>query len=215
MPTLDAPMRPGAPLPPRTSRLAILALGLNIPCFLPPFTLAAVILGIVAYVRVRRRNDLGGAALALAAILLGSVLTVILGSFWYGFARVTVRGPIDAIHAAERGDGEALRSLFVGDAAELSDAEIALFARTLGDRYGPLQGGRIQRILGDPPRHNQVWSVPFDLAFERGAREAIAGITVVDPVTGRSTFALESITVVDPDLGDVRFPRRSRTLPGP
>lgn len=215
MRTLDAPMPHGARQRPRTSRLAILALGLNIPFFLPPFTLAAALFGVVAYVRVRRRNDLGGAALALAAILLGSVLTVLVGSVWYGFMRITVRGPVDAIRAAERRDGEAVRSLFVGDALDLSDAEIALFAQTLGDRYGTLQGGRIQRILGDPKRHNQVWSVPFDLAFERGAREAIAGITVVDPVTGRPTLALESITVVDPERGDVRFPRRSRTLPAP
>lgn len=215
MATPDASSPPRYRPRPRTSRLAILALGLNVPCFLPPFTLAAAILGVIAYVRVRLRDDLGGAALALAAIVLGIGLTITVGTYWYGFIRLTLHGPADAIRAAERGDGDAVRRLFVGGPDDLSDAEIRLFAETLRERYGEIRGGRIQRIMGDPPRQGQVWEVPFRLEFELGTVKATAGITTVDPATGRSTLALESLTIEDPERGDLRFPRRSRTLSEP
>jgi len=201
--------------PPRTSRLSILALGLNVPCFIPPFPLAAAVLGVIAFRRVRRRDDLGGAALALAAVILGVSLAAVGGFYWYGFIRLTTHGPVDVIHAAERGDGRALRSHFAGDAALLTDVQIAEFASSLQQRYGRLRDGRIERSLSDPPRRGQVWSVPYTLDFERSSVAALADITTVDPRSGRSTLALLSITIVDADRGDLHLPARSRTLPPP
>ncbi|MBX3355451.1 MAG: hypothetical protein KF724_07105 [Phycisphaeraceae bacterium] len=200
---------------PRTSRLALLALGMNVPCFLPPFPLLAVLMGGIAYWRVRKNADLGGAALAIAAMLLGIVLTVISTSTWWSFVRITSQGPIDAIRAAQAGDGEAFRALFAGDPAELSNDEVSRFAAALRERYGAIIDGRIQRTTKEIPRQGDVWSVPFELRFERGQVPATAAFTIRDPHTGRSTLALWAIVIEDPKDGDLRVPEQSRTLSTP
>lgn len=215
MTAMDPPFAVDQPPRPRTSRLAMVAMSLNLPCFLPPFTLLAAVLGAVAYWRVRRRNDIGGAALSMAAVLLGLTLTVISGTVWWKFIRLTTAGPMEAIRAAERGDGDAFRTHFVGEAAMLPNETIAAFGAELTARYGPLLDGRIRRIAGDPPRRGEVWMVPFEMRFERGLRPAHIGFTTLDPTTGRATLALTEILIEDEQSGELRIPARSRTLPPP
>jgi len=199
---------------PRTSRLSILALGLNIPCFLPPFTVAATVLGIIALVRVRRRRDLNGAAMALAAIVIGTGLTAVSIGPWWRFAWITTRGPIAAIRAAERGDLATLRTMLAGDERALTDEELTVFAQELSARYGSLVDGQLRRADG-APRRGEVWTLPFDLRFERETVPAIAGITFGAPTTGESTFMLTVIQIQDAVRGDLLLPPRSRRLTQP
>jgi len=73
---------PAKPVPGtrRTSRLAIVALVLSLVVCLPPLTLAGIVLGVLALVRLGRHPELEGRGISIAAILAGSASTI-LGTF--------------------------------------------------------------------------------------------------------------------------------------
>lgn len=205
----------GAPIPP-ISRLALVSLGLNIPCFLPPFTLAAAILGTAALVRiVRAPRARSGSGFAIAAIVLGVLLTLICTPYWWTAGRLMLTGPQDAIHAAMLGDHDEVRSAFVGEGAAADDAEIDAFARELDSRFGPLIDARPERSSGEPRRRGRTWTVPYRLRFERQAVIAEVEITTWDPAKERSTLRLVSIRIPGEGAAPLRFPGASPTLPAP
>lgn len=213
IPLDDRPIHPRPPAP--FSRLAIIALGLNIPFFVPPITLLAALLGVVSLIRLRRTRELRGQGLAIAAIVVGVALTTIFTTLYGTGYRLAAHGATDAIRAADRGDAESVRSLFAALPRELADDEIAAFAETLRSRYGALLDGRVIRTTEDLPRRGGVFAMPYLLRFERGDHEAVIGITLARPRDGRPTLALASIRVKDEEAGDVMIPRASRTLQTP
>lgn len=214
--TSDAPPPVSAPV----SRLAIVALGLNIPCFLPPFTLAAAVLGVIAWIRiVRRRSHLSGAPLALAAIVLGLGLTALGSAYWWPGLRLMIGGPQDAMHAAAAGDFDSFRAAFVGRGAASTDDEIRQFAAAIDARHGRLIQARREFKEAEPAQKGEVWTVPYRLTFDRGSVVASVEITTRDPLTGRSALGLARIGIPATNEQDppLEFPsvKRSPTLRAP
>ena len=204
----------GAIVRPRTSRLAILALGLNIPCFLPPFTIVATILGVAALWRVRRRRDLSGAAIAIAAILLGTLLTVVSSVPWWNFYRITVRAPVEAMRGLERGDIATIRSLLAQDPSAFTDDEIAQVAAELRSRFGTFIDGALQRADAIP-RREDLWVLPYEMRFEKATVPALVAVSLGDPASKAPMFALSVFQLIDKEHGDMLIPPRSRTLRRP
>lgn len=202
--------------PPPLSRLALVALGLNIPCFLPPFTIVAAVLGGVAAWRIARHpSRISGMAIAIASIVLGVVLTAVCTPYWWHASRLMLTGPQDAIHAAYRSDHSAVRAAFVGEGATATDMEIDGFAQALRERYGSFLDARTERLEGDPPRQGRIWSVPYRLRFERASVTARVDIATWDEAKERSTIRLSSISVEEPGMPPLRFPGGSSTLSPP
>ncbi len=203
-------------LPPPLSRLALVALGLNIPCFLPPFTLLSALLGAAAWIHIARRpRQLRGAPIAAAAVVIGTALTIVGCAIWWPAARLMVVGPQDAIAAAIAGDHDGVRSAFAGAGAESGDDEIADFAATLTHRFGPFIRSRRADLDQPIVQRGETWTVPYRLEFEREAVVAEVDITVRDPRTGRSTLRISSIRVPLGDDLHLRLPRGSPTLSPP
>ncbi|MBM4113082.1 MAG: hypothetical protein FJ253_06870 [Phycisphaerae bacterium] len=198
------------------SRLALTALGFNIPCFLPPFTLIAALLGVVAWIRIARApTRLRGAPIAIAAVVLGAALTALGTSYWWPAARLMIAGPQDAVVAASDRDFAAFRREFIGPGAIADDDRISRFADLLLARHGRLLRARRDFTEGEATQSGEVWTVPYRLEFERGHAVALVDITTRDPATGSATLKISAIRVRGEPPIEFPPPRESPTLPAP
>ncbi|MFO0893923.1 MAG: hypothetical protein U0574_03070 [Phycisphaerales bacterium] len=194
---------------PRLSRLAVLSLILDIPFFIPIFSAGSALLGVVAWVRCRRRRDLSGRAFAGAAVVLGVLLTALFTPYWYHGLHFLATGPQEALRAGFAGDTGAFRAAFAGPGARAEDAEAAAFLDALRSRHGAFRGASIIRRGKEPEARSPVAALSYRLAFETGEVEAAVELVLKDPEDGRATLKLGAITVPDGPDRTLAYPSRS------
>jgi hypothetical protein len=158
--------------PRRRSHLALASLILSV---VPGLSLAAPILGIAALVGIRRNPKYGGAPLAWAGIVVGTVVSALV----VGMAMAQVRAmqemiarPGAALEAAFRGDADAFRAAMTRPGSEATSAQIAAWVAPLRTAMGPMRSLR----LGDKPPQGDARALPeheflaaYVADFERGA----------------------------------------------
>ncbi len=206
-----------AATPRRTSGLAITSLVLSAVVCCPVTTLLGILLGAIAWVKVRRDPTRAGAGLALAAMVIGVAATISQISIgwwaWETMYRPVLYGPEDALTAAYAGDRDAFREQFSLAPGQASDAEIDEFAATLRERYGAFGtatldiGSLSQRPAGSDPE------IPaeYELRFAKENLHAKAEFTVTAGAAGRFGPRIRWLEIIDPELGSLRFPRQQST----
>jgi hypothetical protein len=215
---LEAPQSvygmPGPAPERRTSALAVTALVSSLVFCCPCTTVMGVILGVIALAVVAAKPDRKGKGLAVAAIMIGLVLTAAWGVLfnwaYQDFSRRQMEGPRTELHSAYAGDYAGFRAGFYGPAAAASDEEIKQFAQTLEQRYGAFRTARLDETRFDPFKDmmNPVKTAPYVLEFEQATIDADIEIASQDPASGRFLGGLRfgRIVIHDDDAGDLEFP---------
>ena len=214
--------------PPRISGLAIAALVCALVFCIPGLPLIGVILGLVAIVVMIGKRHLKGRGLAIAAVVLGLIISGLqaAGGWWmYRFAQffvVMIRDtPVEAMQAAYKGDFGTFRSKLLGAATKQDDAAIAAFVDSVRGRWGEFNGFDMspnQRQQAAPPTGQQATNIEFEYVaqFDQGNVPALVEFRV-EPIqpgaaSSQATFGMpfemgiSSITFKDPVRGDIRFP---------
>ncbi|MCP3904061.1 MAG: DUF4190 domain-containing protein [Planctomycetes bacterium] len=196
--------------PRKTSGLAITALICSITCVCAPI---GALLGLIAFATIGEKK---GKGLAVAAILIGVVLSVVSWMGYTGFVKPNIidpmvkavtlvtSGPTDAMSAGFAGDAAAFKAEFTGAAATASGEQVTDFIETLRGRYG-------EYVSMEPAQNQQqpgfgAQEAPFQylVTFDTGTVDAEAMIVFAD--NSGPIMKFRSITIFDPDEGDVAFP---------
>ncbi len=191
-----------APRPP-WSALAVTSFVLALTCVLSPL---GVLLGLVATVKRGGKRGLG---FAIAAILVGAVLSVVaygLGYLTFLSYRLVEKGPRIALTAGFDGDAAGFKAEFHGAGAAAPDESVESFVEQLRSRYGEFAASQ---QAGPPPQQPPMgqgpMEFPYRLTFDRGNADATVEVIFADPDEG-FVWRIGSIEVHDADQGDVRFP---------
>jgi hypothetical protein len=203
----------------RTSVMAIIALVLGILGCIPGLGLLAIILGIIALVRIGGSNGrLGGRGLAIAGIILGLLLSVV----WIGIVSVfnkgskmlseMMAGPTTTFFtAAEAGDYAGARKAFTAQAAaQITDDDIKRFVAEYSKDAGKYKqvpmgvldffsayanvGNVMQNYKGN--RQNEI---PVPVEFSNGWAVVIMHVDkqgAAPAPGGGATFNVENISVL-------------------
>lgn len=154
-----------------TSRLSIIAVISSIVFFCPLTTIAGLILGLWALATVERTPGRRGRRLALMAIALGGMFTVLQATTMYQMLanlRMVGSSPAGAIQQAERGEFTAFRAMFVGGES-ISEETIHQFLTELQTAHGPIEGSRlpVSTLWSERPEGDVV-SYQWELYFPDG-----------------------------------------------
>jgi hypothetical protein len=203
-------------VPPRTSGLAIVALISSLVFCCPVTTLLGPVLGLIALVTIKPERNERGKGLAIAAILIGVVLTilwiysiVLVAGVFRDYLEYMQETPQHVIERGYAGDYDAFRSEFLGSGARASDAEIQQFLTELTSRYGQFVSIEMHEDAlehMDQRAGQPTLTVPFTIEFTNATREAEIEFYIADPDTGGLTKAIRSIVIFDQQLGDIEFP---------
>ncbi|MCA9289676.1 MAG: hypothetical protein KDA25_01020 [Phycisphaerales bacterium] len=207
-----SPSPAGDPRPP-TSALAWVALTLSLVGCCPLATVPGTLCGIVALHRIQRSGGrLGGRRAALAAILVGSAMTVVqfglLSQFQSIMQRQTLADAavmLDDVFTTAQSGGEPLDARLDRTAAIDADA-IAAFGRETLDRYGAFRRLTVTAI---GPSSGGVNAVPASVlvSFERSDLTATADVVVVfEPRSFTVRCLLRRLVLADRRLGDLTLP---------
>lgn len=154
-----------------TSRLSIIAVISSIVFFCPLTTIVGVVLGLWALSTVERTPGRRGRRLALMAIAIGGMFTVLQATTVYQMLanlRMVGSTPASAIQQAERGEFAAFRAMFAEGEAIPEDA-IRQFLAELQAAHGPIEGSRlpVSTLWSDRPEGDVV-SYQWELYFPAG-----------------------------------------------
>lgn len=135
---------PPAERPERTSGLSIASLVLSLTCCLSP---AGLLLGIVALVLINGSGGkVKGSGMAVAAIVIGLIMSVLLGAVVVGanqlnkFVGTAAFGSVgQAMTAIEAGDFNAARGSLTPPGADVSDEGFTAFREAYRAEYGSFQ----------------------------------------------------------------------------
>ncbi|MDP6600936.1 MAG: DUF4190 domain-containing protein [Phycisphaerales bacterium] len=210
-------VEPHAAQPPRrTSRLAIASLICAIViCCSPLTSLAAIILGIMALVAIRR-HGLRGKVLAWIGIVLGVLLTIA-GSLliWFNISMglsVITEAPnvlTKALHAGYDGDISAFRDEFEGKVDSADDADITAFITELRTRYGEFDKAVFDMQRGEAEGQDETLEMGLRLVFETEDVEAWV-VYRMGFVPWELTFEIRCIRVIDDKADNIVFPSGSQ-----
>lgn len=190
------------------SKLSIAALVCSLIFCCPLTTLLGPILGLIALAKMGAKK---GRGMAIAAILIGAVLTGgwgFLFYFWGQAIAVVMAGPTDALQAGFNGDIAAFKAQFHGAGAAASDAEARAFIDELRRRYGAYQSCHFNDQSTPRMKFGQpATPFPYTITFAQATMDAEAEIVFGDPASGRGfVMKLGYIVVFDPDQGDLHYP---------
>lgn len=206
-----------ASIPPQRSGWAVASL-LSSLTLCPVATILAPALGIKALIDIRNSNRLTGRAIAIAGIVIGTLITAawIAGGVWahINIRQEIIEGPIDELRAGLANDLDGFRAGFHGPATQTSDIEIMRFLATLSRRYGDLREIRIDESRQAdtlPHESGRSW-VPYQFVFDRDIIDAeVEFILFSDDQTGILPVAkFGRIRMYDPDRGDFTFPTQTQ-----
>jgi hypothetical protein len=204
---------------PTTSGLAITSLVLSLTAIIPCLGLITgplgVLLGLVSAVTIPSNPARKGTGLAVAAIIIGLVLSAGqgYGTYWFvGKARQVVSkimaGPADALRAGFAGDVAAFRDDFYSPGAQPSVEEAQAFIDELRSRYGdfvsvslPSQNQSYQPTPGE----TQI-VMPYIVEFTNATMNAEVELVIVDETTRQFVMKWGYIKILDPERGDLRYP---------
>ena len=174
--------------PERTSILAIVALVLALPCFIPFFGIIASLLAVFALVAIAgSKGRVGGTGLAIAALVLGLFSTVLWTALGYGawqavnfFDKQIVGSTAVLMSEIQDGEWDKAKSRLVPSSADkLTPEMFEEFRTAYRDKLGEFQGGPkgfadiwdlytkigpLMKDLKNPP--NNV--VPLPMYFAKG-----------------------------------------------
>jgi hypothetical protein len=176
--------------PERTSALAVASLVLALICCIPPLPAVGVVLGVFGLISIGgSRGRLGGKGLAIAGIILGALFTFaqigLALSMRAGLSQFVNVVPTygQVINDIQNGDYDKARAMLTGQAAAMTDEELAAFGDAVSAElgafasgpagfmdmigmYGPIaqQVNAVQLSTGPGP--NQM--VPMPGTFDRG-----------------------------------------------
>jgi len=211
-PTFEAPNAASTGEPVRTSGLAITALICSLIFCCPCTTIVGVLLGVIAIPVISGNPARKGKGMALIAIVIGLVATVVqfMGGRWYygNIVLPVTEGPKVALVAGFAGDAQGFKDEMFGAAAQASDAEVQAFIDQLRSRYGEFQGCTLDEAsMGGMPMGSQSVSMPYILEFSGGS---VPAKTTMSPVDAQGQFLgkmkFSEITITDADRGDITFP---------
>lgn len=174
----------------------------------PILTILGVLLGVRALIEIRANPSIGGRRLAIAAIVIGSLVTGawIAGAItWHLTVRMRVeQGVMLALDAGQAGDVNGFMEGF----STADERAAQTFLRQVTERFGQLRSGEItgagdvggQRVLGLLPSRSDL---EYSLQFERGVVLAQARyILMADGTFNRYAH----LVIVDEVRGDLVYP---------
>lgn len=198
---------------PRTSGLAVASLVSSLIFCCPLVSVMGPILGVAYFVAAAGKPWLRGKGLAIAGIVLGTLVTAATALGLWAMVQLFVRAmelPGEAIAKIEQGDEAGVRELFMPGSIPSGSREIEAFAAELDARYGAFVSATVDQMAPPPVGGpEQAIVVPMLLTFERGTVSAICELA---PSQTGFELQLRSIEIVDPELGNLRLP--SDGLPG-
>jgi hypothetical protein len=209
--------------PAKTSGLAITALVMSLIICCPLTTVLGVVLGGIAFVTIGSNPMRKGKGLAVAAILIGLVATVlwVIGGLWFKntmekFFQTLTEGPTTAMKAGFASDEAGFKAQFYGVGASATDAEVSAFIEDLRSRYGEFVAADMDQNAkpSQPPFGKTTIPFPYQLTFDKATVSAEVSIVIADEKTGQWVWKLGSITVHDPQGATIAFPPGPSTTGG-
>jgi hypothetical protein len=177
--------------------------------FCPLVTLLSVLFGVRALVEIKARPDRTGRRLALAAIIIGSLVTLLwLVGVWWWNANVRwqmLHGPQKALQAGLAGDLASFQAAFRKPS---DDQQARAFLTAFADRYGQLLSCDLDpsRPSDEVTASRGMPRIPYVLRCARGEFPALARFIIVD--NGQSPLILkwDWIRILDPQHDDLAYP---------
>jgi hypothetical protein len=221
MTQFDQPYDAGPVQPRKTSSLAITALIFSlvgiIPCLGVLTAPIGLLLGLIGVATIGGKPHLKGKGIAVAAILIGLVLSAAqgYGTYWIVDKGLKVMrriedGPSKALTAGFAGDPAGFKDEFHGTGATLSDAEAQAFIDELRDRYGDFVAVGSTKGQTPQPKPGQPFIVvPYQLEFSEATVSAEAKLIIADEQTGGFVMKWGYLEIQDPERGDLMYPPES------
>jgi hypothetical protein len=218
-----APFPGEAVVEPRTSVLAILALISSLVCFIPGLSLVGVLLAIIALITISGSNGrTGGRGLAIAALVIGLVVSALWGAIALGISQVgrltatQYTGPIAQVMTTiETKDYAKARNAFTAPAAaRLTDADFDRFIAAYQAELGSFKGGpdgfldlmqslgsvgqQMQQFQNKPGQQTGV--IPFPGKFDKGIAVIALQIDTNNSTAGSAlpNFPVANIMIILP-----------------
>ncbi|MCA9285901.1 MAG: DUF4190 domain-containing protein [Phycisphaerales bacterium] len=215
---------PGAFETPRTSVLAILALVCALFICLPVAPIG-VLLGILALVTMAGKSHLRGRGMAIAAIVIGLVVSAIWAfvvwiAVLYGVpaAKFVAEGPTAAMQALTGDDVAEFKASFRGAGATAGDEVAQQFMDEVTRRYGIFSLARLDQSAQSAggQQGSPAVELPYVLEFA-GGKSIPADVELIfaDQQTGAMVLKLGWIRINDEKNGDLRYPPLPETPKGP
>ncbi|HWB20828.1 MAG TPA: DUF4190 domain-containing protein [Phycisphaerales bacterium] len=209
----------------RTSGLAIGALVCSLIFCCPVTTIIGILLGVASLASIGNDPTRKGKGLAITAIILGVVFTVvsgpslyILGRLGYRYYDFVAHGPNNALTAGFSGDLSKFRSLMDEEGAAATDSEIQTFFSELQSRYGQYIACKPLKEKGQSPfiqESDGVLKFRYAIQFSNESVNAEFELlnTKRNPTTLSDAFynRVVSIHVIDQVRGDLYFPASAAT----
>lgn len=192
---------------PRTSGLAVASLVSSLIFCCPLVSVMGPILGVAYFVAAAGKPWLRGKGLAIAGIVLGTLVTAATALGLWAMVQLFVRAmelPGEAIARIEQRDDAGVRELFFPGTIPAGSGEIEAFAAELEGRYGAFVSAIVDQNAAPPEETaGQTFAVPMLLTFEGGTVSAVCEFS---PAASGFDLQLRSIEIRDPARGDLRFP---------
>ena len=198
--------------PRKTSGLSITALvlslvGLCCGCTAP----IGVLLGIIAFATTGPRSPKKGRGMAVAAIIVGLILSLLWGGFAYWASSKyyeMLQLPDTALRAGFAGDIATFKSKFHGAGATAPDAEAEAFISELRSRYGNFVSATVDQS-GPPPKQSPgqpIVPLPFQFTFDNATLSGEVEFIILDEQSSELVLKMGTITINDPNSTSLVYP---------
>ncbi len=222
---------PGEPLDPpegqvrRTSSLAIWSLvlgGIGLPflvCACPLPSIAAIVLGLVAYIAIGRNPSLKGRGLAMGGVVCGLaaclILTWIAMFAWDRIFQPVFQMPLRVSDAIAARDVDGFRECFAPPGSMADDGVVLAFFDEVHAKFGaPIHAGLAEdsQPLAAPDPGTAI-PMPWVFTFGNTVVPSQAQLELLDERTGVWGVKLRSFELMGPDGECLRFPDTSPGSP--
>ncbi|MDA1008562.1 MAG: DUF4190 domain-containing protein [Planctomycetota bacterium] len=206
------------PMPKRISALAIWSLVLGIIglpflfCACPLPSMAAVVLGVIAWFIIPRHPELKGRVLGFIGAALGLLSCLLfVGGIYWGATRVLIpffEIPSTVMRAVQDRDVETFRDCFAPPAAMVDTDVIEQFMSAVNERYGSFQSATFDQngVPAQPQKPGPKQNYPWIFKFTKGSVKARVLIQFERPDTYELEIRVLSIELIDQEHGNLVFP---------
>ncbi len=191
-----------------SSRMPLLAVMCSLIFFCPLTTVIGVVLGLWALAKADRTPGNKGRKLAIVAVALGGMFTVLQVTTTYQvLANLRMVGtmPASAIRDAQQGDSARFRAMFGPSGKQASDDSINEFVLAIQSRFGSIEGSRLplRTLWAERPEGDAV-VYTWELHFTDQVVHARARLRRSDQVG--PMIILQELRIPLPEGDDLVFP---------
>jgi len=197
------------------SKLATVSLVFSLIFCCPLTTILAPILGVVAFLGLRKNPGLKGKGFAISGIIIGILTSIIwivstsyFGNLIYGFIQKSTQVTTHVIQTGTNGEYDECRTYFSSQYSDISNEEIKSFVDTLQERYGNFDSVTLnmEQQSQELNSTSKEAVIPVQIVFETTNVYAETMLEIVQVHELEFEFKLTCLKILDTKHGHLVFP---------